>query len=356
MDGDISKAKGANGDPGALSRGRQHPSGSGRADGCTLRHAGDTSLACRPRFDTPVSQNGYRWWYIDALSDDGRNGLVVIGFVGSVFSPYYRWARRKGLGDPEHHCAINIALYGGKRRWAMTERGHAAVKKSADIFRVGPSSMRWSGNELVVEVAETCMPLPFPLHGEIRLKANTIYNHPVALSPDQGHHWQAVAPRARIAVALESPRLTWEGTAYHDMNWGEEPLEDGFREWNWMRAAGSNGVEVIYDATLRDGAAFSFGQRFQDGVVEQRKTPPRHDLRKGFWGMARPVRSEAPPRLIAVLEDAPFYTRSHVGVTLNGAACEAVHESLSLPRFVHPVTQLMLPFRMPRRAAFTFPA
>ena len=45
------------------------------------------------RFDTPVPDGGYAWWYLDALSDDGRHGLTVIAFIGSVFSPYYAWAR-----------------------------------------------------------------------------------------------------------------------------------------------------------------------------------------------------------------------------------------------------------------------
>ncbi len=36
-----------------------------------------------------------RWWYVDALSDDGRHGLTLIAFIGSVFSPYYAWARRR---------------------------------------------------------------------------------------------------------------------------------------------------------------------------------------------------------------------------------------------------------------------
>ena len=48
-----------------------------------------------------VPSGGYLWWYVDALSDCGRYGLSIIAFVGSVFSPYYAWARRKG--DVTHH-------------------------------------------------------------------------------------------------------------------------------------------------------------------------------------------------------------------------------------------------------------
>ena len=57
-----------------------------------------------------------RWWYLDALSDDGRHGLTVIAFIGSVFSPYYALARRRGAGDPLDHCALNVALYGAGGR------------------------------------------------------------------------------------------------------------------------------------------------------------------------------------------------------------------------------------------------
>ena len=44
------------------------------------------------RFDAPVPHGGYAWWYVDALSDDGRHGITIIAFIGSVFSPYYAWA------------------------------------------------------------------------------------------------------------------------------------------------------------------------------------------------------------------------------------------------------------------------
>ena len=48
-------------------------------------------------FDQIVPHNGYAWWYVDALSDDGENGITIIAFIGSVFSPYYAFARRRGL-------------------------------------------------------------------------------------------------------------------------------------------------------------------------------------------------------------------------------------------------------------------
>ncbi len=52
-------------------------------------------------FDQDVPDSGYRWWYVDGVSDDGRFGVVIIAFVGSVFSPYYFRARQSGPTNPE---------------------------------------------------------------------------------------------------------------------------------------------------------------------------------------------------------------------------------------------------------------
>src|SRR6056297_1090452 len=70
-------------------------------------------------FAEPVVDDGYLWWYVDAISDDGKQAITMIIFVGSVFSPYYAKARRKALTPAENHCAFNTILYGpaGKKRW-----------------------------------------------------------------------------------------------------------------------------------------------------------------------------------------------------------------------------------------------
>ena len=88
-----------------------------------------------PRFDLTVASGGYAWWYLDAGSDDGRHGLTMIAFVGSVFSPFYASARRRGRAEAIDHCALNVALYGDSCRWAMTERDRSAVSRTAGAVR-----------------------------------------------------------------------------------------------------------------------------------------------------------------------------------------------------------------------------
>ncbi len=81
---------------GSVPGGGQRASGAGRADGGAVGAAGGGEPARGPRFDQPVPPHGYAWWYVDALSDDGRHGITLIAFIGSVFSPYYAWTRRRG--------------------------------------------------------------------------------------------------------------------------------------------------------------------------------------------------------------------------------------------------------------------
>jgi carotenoid 1,2-hydratase len=251
--------------------------------------------------------------------------------------------------SPENHCAINVALYGPKKRWAMTERGAGHVSRNIDRFKVGPSSMRWQEDgTLVIDIEELCMPLPRRLLGRVLVKPEVLYDIPVALDEHKNHFWQAVAPRGRVSVEFDNPRIAWSGSGYHDMNWGSEPLENAFKQWTWLRAITSTGAQVLYEVERRDGSHFAFGRRYFEGAIFERDMPKAYELKSGFWGMHRKVHSEIAPKLISTLEDAPFYTRNHIEMNLDGEKCEAYHESLSLNRFSSPAVQLMLPFRMPR--------
>ena len=84
------------------------------------------------------------------MSDDGEHGLTVIAFLGSVFSPYYAWARGRGVAKPEDHVALNVALYGPRARWAMTERGAGSLVRDADHLVIGPSGLAWDGTTLTI--------------------------------------------------------------------------------------------------------------------------------------------------------------------------------------------------------------
>lgn len=303
-----------------------------------------------PACDRPVPPGGYLWWYLDGLSDDRRAAITVIIFVGSVFSPYYAWS---GHRDPENHCAVNVALYGDfGSRWAMTERGRGAVERTASRIQIGPSALRWDGDALVIEVEEWGVPLLRRLRGQIRLTPRVLPTTIFQLDGAGRHSWQPIAPKSRIEVSFDRPGASWQGDAYLDSNFGDEPLEAGFRDWSWSRAHLRESSVVLYESCRRDGSTGSLALQFaDDGRVVALEPPPVTRLPASGWRVARATRADPghAASLRRTLVDAPFYARSVIETRLCGETVDGVHESLLLDRFRSNLVRLMLPFRMPRR-------
>jgi carotenoid 1,2-hydratase len=350
LDGLVSASGSAHQSAGTVSGGGQRASGPGRTDGGAVGALGRRLPDGGPRFDRPVPKNGYAWWYVDALSDDGESGITIIAFIGSVFSPYYALARRKRPADPLNHCAINVAVYGkGANRWAMTERLHGAIGRTADSFTVGPSHLSWDGKSLTIRIDEISVPIPARIRGTVRVIPTAITQRAFTLNEDGDHVWWPIAPCARVQVTLDRPHLHWQGDGYLDMNCGATPLEQGFTDWQWARGATRDGAAILYKAQRRDGSRVDLAMTFDpQGTMQAFAPPPPVTLKRTGWRVARSVPSDDAADIVRTLEDAPFYARSVVSAKLLGEPVTLMHESLSLDRFRLPVVQAMLPFRMPR--------
>lgn len=282
--------------------------------------------------------------------------------IGSVFSPYYAWARRRGAADPLNHCGLNVALYGrGGKRWSLTERPRSALARDATSLAIGPSTLRWDQDALTIDINEVTIPLPSRLRGRIRLFPEALVNYQAQLDAAGRHRWTPIAPSARVEVAMSSPALRWSGPAYFDANAGDEPLEAAFHGWDWSRAPHRGGTSVLYHVDPRrnnglegkaGGAGANLALHFDKaGEVRDFDAPGRVPLpRTRIWRIPRATRADpdATATIVETLEDTPFYARSVVASRLQGEAVTAIHESLSLDRFRQPWVQMLLPFRMPR--------
>lgn len=313
-------------------------------------HAVHAAKASPPAFDLSVPKGGYRWWYLDAVSDDGRHGVVIILFVGSVFSPYYYRARQRGAGDPEAYCAINVALYGPGGRWAMTERQAASVRRGAREFEVGPSAVSWDGERLSYRIRERCTPFGQALRGEIIALPGAGCDLAVNLDGNGRHIWTPWAPHARVEVRLQAPDWNWDGPAYLDANAGDEPLEQAFHSWDWSRTelAGRPGcTRLHYEVQRRSGEdrLFAFDVDQLGQVSEVAGDAVEYQRRTG-WGIQRYPRCGHRIDQVTSYEDTPFYSRTLLRGQQPGEL--TVHERLNMDRFVKPWVRTLLPFRMPR--------
>jgi carotenoid 1,2-hydratase len=287
----------------------------------------------------------------------------------------------------DDHCCLNVALYGApgslkNRRWTMTERSSKQVHRSSTEFVIGPSSLQWDGDSLVINILEVGVPIPFPVKGKVRLHPHGLSNRLWALDDSAKHHWGPIAPSATVEVEMASPGIKWKGHAYFDANEGAVPLNKKsnheFVDWDWSRASLKDGsTAVMYDVrqtptdrhpqyNTEDSTELSKRVGFDDGdtntrllalkfspnadSVEDFIAPQKKRLPSTLWRMKRSIRSDdtAPAKVIQTLEDTPFYVRSVLESGLLGEKVVSLHETLSVPKLTSLSTQLMLPWRMPR--------
>jgi len=312
-----------------------------------------------PSFCADVPTDGYAWWYLDAISDDGSAALTVIVFCGSVFSPYYFAARRRGTADPKQHYGINVALYRPQGRvWAFTEYGRTEVEADTRALRMGSNRLVWRGGSLFLDIDERTAPWRSRLRGQLRLTPAVDPESnawgPVNLDLAGRHRWLPVAPCARVDARFERPQFRFSGSGYADSNWGDEPLEHGFRRWNWLRSESREETRVIYDLVGRGdkplmprALAFVAGQRPR--ILDPEALVDRA-LPGGRWGLPRSTRADPGTTvgIVKTLEDSPFYARSMLRASFEGQEAFAMHESLDLDRFSRRSTQWLLPFRILR--------
>ncbi len=313
-----------------------------------------------------MAPGGYAWWYLDALSEPRPDGsllaLTVIAFIGSVFSPYYAWARRRrgnGVAPAEAHNAVNVALYRHRpgrsvqALWAMTERSAAGLSRTAQSLQIGPSHLAWQPDgALQIDIDERTAPWPRRLRGGIRVRPQALPSREFMLDAAGYHHWQPIAPTAQVTVAFDTPALHWQGTGYLDGNHGSRPLARDFAHWTWSRAAMPGGrSQVLYDVQPLAGEARSLALAIDaSGCITPFTAPPVAQLPPSGWGLQRTTRCDAgrDAQWLATLESGPFYSRGLVQSDWDGEAVTAVHESLDLRRFEQGWVQGLLPFRMPR--------
>lgn len=351
LGGVLPPARRADADSSPLPRGGEHPSRARGADGGAVGPDGGHEPESGPRFDGNVPADGYAWWYVDALSDDGQQALTLIAFLGSVFSPHYARARRHGPADPLDHCALNVAIYGRRgKRWSLTERPRRAIDRTATSLTIGPSTLAWSGGCLSFAIDEMTVPIPSRLRGTVRVHPLAVTGRAFALDRAGRHRWWPIAPSARVEVAFDRPAMRWSGQGYLDSNAGAAPLERDFHAWTWSRCGLGDGAAILYDVVCRDGHAVSLARRFdRSGGSDAFTPPPRAPLPRTAWRVARETRADADAAVLRTLEDTPFYARSLVGARLCGTEVLAFHESLDLDRFANRLVQVLLPFRMARQ-------
>ncbi len=226
------------------------------------------------RFHFLQTPGSYEWTYVDGLSDDREHGFVAIWFRGCPMSPYYTGAidRMRGAGpSADDHCAFVFSIYRRGRRIYSTFREGPAEEfaaEGADV-RYGRNSLR-SGlsstghRSYLLHVDERRLLGRGGVVGDVEISAGPLdlgdLGRPYAEMPAT-HYWVPAMPHGRFTARLdllgfgrEADKLRFSGHAYHDRNFGTEPLHHIAADWHWGRLH-SGSRTFVYFGLVPDRAA-----------------------------------------------------------------------------------------------------
>ena len=227
----------------------------------------------------------YEWWYFDAHSADGKWALVCIWFLGNPFSPYYAQAVQGQASDPFAANALFFALYKNGQLYAY-HFTHFENGVGAD------SGLCFGPNTLILTNGLWQMTLADENANGRKLDTSLTFTAP-PLQPatvtsdrfDDTHSWLPAAPFCRVSGQITlreahnpgAETISFEGTGYHDHNWGRLPFDAAIRDWYWARAAlGGTRAAVLYHVRPRGrGKALTHLLLFEDGHLRRHETECR---------------------------------------------------------------------------------
>ncbi len=199
----------------------------------------------------PSEPNGYEWWYFDAISDDERYVLVVIFFLGTPMSPYYKAVVDGKNPLPKDWCGVFVTLH-ERVGDSYKERSYAYNVYSDtanDFFSAAPSQIKVNNSEIhysrhVIEgivlhdwhivLNEKNLWLG-DLKGELSFQTRFTLDQTPVHDKHEAHTWVCVAPNCRVNGWIKGCKGGFSGSGYHDHNLGTLPWLNTKR-WYWGRA------------------------------------------------------------------------------------------------------------------------
>ena len=221
------------------------------------------------------NSEAYEWWYFDALSEDGRDAVVVIFLDNFIFSPRYNKAVQNSKfqipnskiesdSETQNFPAVAFTYYrDGKPKYrAINEFPIEDFSASAEKpeCRISENSFRLErasyGSGYVVSIDAT-------LQKNFHLKANFEWlsvesdfmpDRKMSVSGANTHSWNLAVSRAdvtgRVSISdaggKDSDVVHFRGTGYHDHNFDNRWLPETVSDWQWGRAHFADATAVFY--------------------------------------------------------------------------------------------------------------
>jgi carotenoid 1,2-hydratase len=281
---------------------------------------------------------GYEWWYFDAISDDGRDAVVIIFLENFVFSPRYNSAAQSRDISRRFPALAFFHYRDGKpihRVINEYDESEFASSESTPSCRIGGNVFtvvaEKGGLKYIIDLDLTEKNArPFKAHYEFDVFDRDVFGE----TPQRNHaahEWNLVAPRCKVygysatsQGGSLSFRRDFRGIGYHDHNLDSRWLPDTVRTWDWGRVHLEDATVVFYDFTSSDGGRVTKLFRTVNGVGRMTDcTVEEHGSKRDAFGLSY-------PRQVVYKGDD--------GMTLTVSNSRPVDSSFFYLRFVNDVT------------------
>ena len=233
-----------------------------------------TSNIAADVWQSKADSKAFEWWYFDALSEDGRDAVVIIFLDNFIFSPRYNSSNRKLnrisqtlYGKKEEEQEKNVPalaftyyrdgkpVYRAINEFAPEEFSASANNPSC---RIGSNFFRFEtapyGSGYILSInALLRKNLQLEAHFEwLSIESNFLPDKEI--ETDNSHQWNLAVARAdvtgRISITDEKGKskdvIHFRGTGYHDHNFDNRWLPETVSEWHWGRAHFADATAVFY--------------------------------------------------------------------------------------------------------------
>lgn len=233
-----------------------------------------TSSIAADVWQPKADSKAFEWWYFDALSEDGRDSVVIIFLDNFIFSPRYNSSNRKPkkFSRKTHEKKQNLSdksvpalaftyyrngkpIYRAINEFAPEEFSASEKKPSC---RIGSNFFRFEtapyGSGYILSInAVLRKNLKLEAHFEwLSIESDFLPEKNIDLH--NSHQWNLAVARAdvtgRISVSDGKGKskdvIHFRGTGYHDHNYDNRWLPETVSEWQWGRAHFADATAVFY--------------------------------------------------------------------------------------------------------------
>lgn len=200
---------------------------------------------------TQLDKAGYEWWYFDTHMDDGTQ--IVVFYTKSMIAA-------KGPLTP--FATIEITYPDGRKTEERVDATPSQCRFSTDgcDVKIGPCTVTGDLTNYHIHFQSKNVTAELDLHGTVPSwrpgVGGTLYGDDEA----KQFFWLPSVPSGavRAVVSDHGTTKTYNGSGYHDHNWGNVSIANLVHHWYWGRA--QIGPYMIISAWLTAEKQFGFAE------------------------------------------------------------------------------------------------